>query len=101
MAGNESLDPRVGTRSGGIRQNGRPLVRDPEKGAFARGRCADLSQVVRQICAKLLVFRFVHHTKGAQNCHKCVANSRANFGQIYVYTGIYTGCLAGIGTMKV
>ena len=36
----------------------------PRRGRSQRGRCANLSQIARQICAKLLVFRFVHHTKG-------------------------------------
>ena len=40
-------------------------------------RCANLSQIVRQICAKLLVFPFVHHTKGTHNCRKLVANLQA------------------------
>ena len=30
------------------------------------GRCANLLQAVRQICAKL-AFRFIDHTKSAQN----------------------------------
>ena len=46
--------------------------RNPEKGAFSRGRCANLSQIVRQICAKLLVFRTSHEgcTKLSQICRK-------------------------------
>ena len=39
--------------------------------AFAKGAfCANLSQIARQIGAKWPVFRFVHRTKGAQNCRK-------------------------------
>ena len=32
---------------------------------FARGGCANLSPIARQICTKLLVFCFVQHRKGA------------------------------------
>ena len=35
---------------------------------------ANLSQIARQICAKLPVFRFVHQRKVAQHCRKFVAN---------------------------
>ena len=38
---------------------------------------------VRQIYAKLLVFRFVHHTKGAQQVLQSVIRSKVNFGQFY------------------
>ena len=40
------------------------------RGRSRGGRCANLSQIARQICAKLPLFLFVHHTKGAQNCRK-------------------------------
>ena len=56
------------------------------RGRSRRGRCANLSQIERQICAKLPVFRFVHQRKGAQRCRKFVANSKVNFGQFYANT---------------
>ena len=40
------------------------------RGRSRRGRRAKLSQIARQVCAKLPVFRFVHQRKGAQNCRK-------------------------------
>ena len=39
-------------------------------GRWERGRCANLSEIARQICMKLRVFRFVHQSTGAQNCLK-------------------------------
>ena len=41
-----------------------------KEGGFARGALR-----------KLWVFSFVHHTKGAQNCRKFVANLKVIFGQ--------------------
>ena len=61
-------------------------LRNPKKGPFAKGRCVNLSQIARQICAKLPVFHFVHQRKGAQNCRKFVANLKVNFGQVYANT---------------
>ena len=60
----------------------------PRRGRSRGGRCANLSQIARQICAKLLVFpnRCVHQRKGARNCRKFVAKSRINFGQFYAST---------------
>ena len=63
-----------------------PPSQIPTRGRSRGGRCANLSQIAHQTCAKLLVLPFVHHTKGAQNCHKSVANSKVNFGQIYANT---------------
>ena len=63
-----------------LQNKGRPTrpqaplsLRNPEKGALARGH-----KIVKfaQYCSNLLVFRFVHHMKGAQYCHKCVADSK-------------------------
>ena len=48
----------------------------PRKGRSRGGRCANLSQIACQICTKLLVFRFIHHRKGAQNCRKSATNSK-------------------------
>ena len=50
----------------------------PTRGRSRGGRCANLSQIARQICAKLPVCRFVHQRKGAQNCRKFVANLKVN-----------------------
>ena len=50
------------------------------RGRSRGGCCPNLSQVARQICAKLRVFGFVHHRKGAQNCRKFVANFEIQFG---------------------
>ena len=58
----------------------------PRRGRSRRGRCANLSQIARQICAKLLVVCFVHQRKGGQNCRKFVANLKVNFGQFYANT---------------
>ena len=52
-----------------------------EGGRSRKGALRKLSQIARQICAKLPVFRFVHQTKGAQNCRKFVVNLKVNFGQ--------------------
>ena len=70
-----------------VPKNSRPFpqrsIRSQEGGGGSRGgRCANLSQIARQICAKLLIFRFVHHTKGARICRK-LANPQVNFGQFY------------------
>ena len=57
-------------------------------GRSERGRCANLSQIARQTCAKLQVFRFVHHTKGVQICRKLAPIRRTildNFMQIPLF----------------
>ena len=41
------------------------------------------AKMMRPICAKLPVLRFVHSRRGAQKCRKFVANLKVNFGQIY------------------
>ena len=46
------------------------------RGRSRGGRCAKLSHDARQICATLLMFCFVHHTKGAQNCRKFESRCR-------------------------
>ena len=76
----------------------------PKRGRSRRGRCAIFSQIARQICAKLPLFRFVHHTKGAQNCRKFVANSTLNFGQFYANTPFpmppsWNFCILGFWTL--
>ena len=50
------------------------LTEIPRRGRSREGRCANLSQSARQICAKLPLFRFVHQRKGVQNCRKFVVN---------------------------
>ena len=62
------------------------------RGRSRGGRCANLSQIVRQIYAKWPVFRFVHERKGAQNCRKFVANLKVNFGQFYANTPLNFQC---------
>ena len=51
----------------------------PRRGRSQEGRCANVSQLARQICAKLPAFRFVHLRKSAQHCRKLVANLKVNF----------------------
>ena len=65
-----------------------PNRKSRDWGHSRRGRCANLSQIARQTCAKLLAFRFVHQRKGAQNCRKLVANLKVNFGQFYANTPV-------------
>ena len=48
------------SREGGVREGG-------------------VAQTVRQIYAKLLVFRFVRHMKGAQNCCEFVENLKCKY----------------------
>ena len=55
-----------------------PNQKSREGGVRKGGRCANLAQIAHQKCAQLLVFRFVNHTKGAQNRRKFV-----NFGDFY------------------
>ena len=57
----------------------RPNIRNPKKGAFAKGRRANLLQPAHQICAKLPAFRLVH----PRRVRKIVANLKVNFGQFY------------------
>ena len=59
-----------------------PYTRGPSRG----GCCAICCKLRRQICTNLLVFCFVHHTKGAQNCRKFAANSKLNFGHFHANT---------------
>ena len=61
----------------------RHRVRNPEKGAFARGA---LRKFVANCAPNLPKIGFVHQRKGAQNCRKCVANLKVNFGQFYANT---------------
>ena len=56
-----------------------------------------VAQIVRQICTKLPVFRFVHHKKGAQSCRILVANSKVNFRQFYANALMLgQGCLKAL-----
>ena len=54
-----------------------------------RKRCARLSQIVCQICAKPRGFRFFHQRKGAQNCRQFVVNSKINFGHLNANTPFF------------
>ena len=56
------------------------------RGRSRRGRCANLLQIARQICANCWYIRFIHQREGAQNCRKFVANLKVNFGQFYANT---------------
>ena len=60
------------------------LIRNPEKGAFARGVLrANQSQIARKFCAKLPVFCFIHQRKGVRKSRKFVANLKVDFAQFY------------------
>ena len=77
--------PQVGGSEGIALEN--PYFQKSREGGRSRGgRCANFTQVARQICDKLPVFLFVHQRKGAQNCRKFVANSKVNSGQFYANT---------------
>ena len=60
----------------------------PRRGRSRRGRCANLSQIARQICVKMPVFRRSVHQrnpKGAQNCREFVAQSSQFRTILYKY----------------
>ena len=51
-----------------------------------RGKAQLLRKLVAKHAPNLMVFRFMHHRKGVQNCRKFVANSKVNFGKFYANT---------------
>ena len=77
----------------------------PRRGHSRRGRCANLSQIARQICAKLLVFRFVHQRKGAQICRKSESQFRTllckyPFSNAPFLKVLFTPLIKGVGPQK-
>ena len=54
------------------------LFRNPQSGDVREGGIAQICRKLRAKFARLLVFRFLHQRKGAQNCRKFVANLKSN-----------------------